>query len=104
MTLETLKEKCEAEGFKYAFGKFTKSINPPHIIVTIINSNNFGADNKVYYKSLNGRLELTTLKKDLSLQKKIEENILSEIYWEKEEGIIADEEVYNTSYFFELEE
>ena len=104
MTLETLKEKCEEEGFKYAFGKFTEKVEPPYLIATIIDSTNFYADNIVYYQHLNVSLDLATLKKEIKLQKKIEDNILSDITWAKEEGILADAEVYITSYFFELEE
>ena len=47
-------------------------------------------------------LELTTTKKDLDLENKVEDEILYDIVWSKEETNIDDEGVYNVSYFFEI--
>lgn len=102
MNLEELKKRCENAGFKYAYGRFEETVNPPHLIATSPNSNNFNADNKVYLKVNSIMLELTTTKKDLDLENEIEEKILYDIVWSKVETNIDDEGVYNVSYFFEI--
>lgn len=102
MTLEDLKTRCENSGFKYAYGRFEKAVKPPHLIATSPNSDNFNADDKVYLKVNSIMLELTTTKKDLDLENKIEDEILYDIVWSKEETNIDDEGVYNVSYFFEI--
>ena len=50
MTLEELKTRCEAQGFKYAYGKFKNPTEPPFIVVHLQDTENFFADNKVYKK------------------------------------------------------
>lgn len=102
MTLEDLKTRCESAGFKYAYGRFEEPVKPPHLIATSPNSDNFNADDKVYLKVNSIMLELTTTKKNLELENKIEDEILYDIVWSKEETNIDDEGVYNVSYFFEF--
>jgi hypothetical protein len=102
MTLTELKTRAENAGFKYAYGRFEEDVNPPHLIAHKIDSDNFGADNIVYYKENNIQLELTTLKKDLELENKIETEILYDVFWDNEETYIEEEKVYNVSYFFEI--
>lgn len=102
MTLEDLKTRCINTGLKYAYGRFEESVTPPHVIVTNPESENFVADNVVYLKVNSIILELTTTKKDLNLENKIEDEILYDIVWRKEEANIDDEGIYNVSYFFDI--
>ena len=104
MKLSELDDLCKSLNILYAYGSFTEPISPPHLIGTIVDTDNFSADNKVYYKNCNFRLELTTTKKDLNLEKKIETELLKDVYWNKTENRIEDEGVYNISYFFNIEE
>lgn len=104
MTLSEIDKECKKLGLNYAYGSFDSPTNPPHLIGRIVETDNFSADNKVWYKQPTFRLELTTLKKDLELQKKIEDNLLKDIYWNKTEQEIMNEGVYNTSYFFNIKE
>lgn len=104
MTLSELKKRCEANDIPYAYGKFAKNINPPHLVGTIIDSDNFAADNIVWSSISNFRLELTTICKDLEIQKVVENIILKDVFWDKTENYISSEEVYNTSYFFVIKE
>ena len=104
MTLSELERKCKSLDLKYAFGKFPHPVSPPHLVGSIIDTDNFGADNKVWHSTINFRLELTTLNKDTKLQKQIEKDLLNNIYWQKKENVITSEDVYNTSYFFEIKE
>ena len=102
MTLEDLKTRCINAGLKYAYGRFEESVTPPHVIVTNPESENFVADNVVYLKVNSIILELTTTKKDLDLENKIEDEVLYDIVWRKEETNIDDEGIYNVSYFFDI--
>lgn len=104
MTLSELKKRCEKNNIQYAYGRFTEPINPPHLVGTIIDSNNFAADNIVWSNISNFRLELTTVCKDLKIQKVVENIILKDVFWDKTENYISSEEVYNTSYFFVIKE
>ena len=76
MTLEELKERCEKAGFKYAYGLFEKPTEPPHLIAITVDTDNFMADNKVYYKDIPIRLDYTYITKNLEEQNKIENEIL----------------------------
>lgn len=101
--LEDLKKKCENKGFKYAYGKFEKPTPPPHLVSIIIDTNNFMADNKVYYGPISIQLDYTYTKKNLEEQEKIEKEILGDIAWNKtEETYLQNEKVWQVSYFFEL--
>ena len=47
MTLKDLKQRAEKAGFKYAYGTFKNSVNPPHLVALCKGSTNYFADNKV---------------------------------------------------------
>lgn len=101
--LEDFKKKCESAGFKYAYGKFEESTPPPHLVAVIADTNNFMADNRVYYGPIPIQLDHTYTVKDLEAQEKIENEILGDIAWDKtEEVYLQDEAVWQVSYFFEL--
>lgn len=103
MTLEELKTRCESQGFQYAYGLFKKTVEPPHLVAICRDTNNFMADNRVYDKDIPVQLDYTYIKKDLSMQNKIEDIILSDVAWNKtEETYLSDEDVWQVSYFFEI--
>lgn len=103
MTLEELKKRCETAGFKYAYGRFKKPTEPPHLVAIISDTDNFMADNKAYYDNALIKLDYTYIDKNLEEQEKIENEILGDIAWNKtEETYLQEEEVWQVSYFFEL--
>ena len=73
-------------------------------MVAIINdTDNFMADNKVYYGPIPIQLDHTYIVKDLDAQEKIEKEILGDVAWNKTvETYLQDEDVWQVSYFFEL--
>lgn len=104
MTLEDLKARCIQQGFKYAYGLFKTTTEPPHLVAITRDTNNFMADNVVYVKDTPIQLDYTYIDKDISEQNKIEDNILGDVAWEKtEEVYLSDEKVWQVSYFFELD-
>ena len=86
----------------YSHFDFDREVEPPHLMSTEIDSDNFIEDNKIYFEKCNARLELTTDSRDRELEKRIEEEILFDIIWEKEVTYIQSEKVWNISYFFEI--
>lgn len=103
MTLEELKQKSEEAGFKYSYGVFKNAVEPPHLLAFSIDTDNFGADNKVYYKKTPIQLDYTYLDKNVEEQNKIENIILKDIYWNKsEETYSPNEKIWQVSYFFEI--
>lgn len=86
----------------YSHFDFDREVEPPHLMSTEIDSDNFIADNKIYFEKCNARLELTTDSRDRELEKRIEEEILFDIIWEREVTYIQSEKVWNISYFFEI--
>lgn len=103
MTLEELKTRCENAGFKYAYGLFKQPTEPPHLIAVSTATENFIADNKVYYGTIPIQLDYTYIDKNIEEQEKIEKEILGDIPWNKtDETYLQDEDVWQVSYFFEL--
>lgn len=103
MTLEELKTRSEKQGFQYAYGKFEEKVDPPHLVAIATESNNFLADSKVYMKKEKIQLDYTYISKDIEMQNKIENEILSDVVWNKtEETYLSDEEIWQVSYFFEI--
>lgn len=103
MTLEELRTRCINEGFQYAYGKFEQPTEPPHLVAIITDTNNFMADNRVYYGSIPIQLDYTYTEKNLEEQNKIENEILGDIPWNKtEETYLQGEDVWQVSYFFEI--
>lgn len=110
MTWEKLSERIdefyldENKGIKipYSHYDFDREVEPPHLMSTEIDSNNFSADNRIYFEKSNARLELTSDTRDRELEKRIEEEILFDINWKREVTYIQSERVWNVSYFFEI--
>lgn len=103
MTLEELKQRCENTGFKYAYGLFKKSVEPPHLVAICRDTDNFMADNKVFKKQTPVQLDYTYIDKNIEEQDKIENEILGDIAWNKtEETYLSDDKVWQVSYFFEI--
>lgn len=103
MTLEELKTRCENVGFKYAYGLFKQPTEPPHLIAVSTATENFMADNKVYYGTIPIQLDYTYIDKNIEEQEKIEKEILGDIPWNKtDETYLQDEDVWQVSYFFEI--
>lgn len=86
----------------YSHYAFDREVAPPHLMSTEIDTDNFSADNKVFFEEVNARLELTLDYRDKKLEKRIENEILFDIFWNKEVNYIEDEKIWNVSYFFVL--
>lgn len=104
MNLAELKNRCQEQGFNYAYGVFKTPVEPPHLVAICRNTDNFMADNRVYEKDLAVQLDYTYIDKNLEEQNKIEDIILADIPWNKtDEVYLSDEKIWQVSYFFELD-
>ncbi len=104
MTLEDLKNRCTTNKIQYAYGVFKEEVEPPFLVAITRSTDNFMADNKVYQKDIPIQLEYIYKEKDLSIESIIEDTILGDIAWNKtEEAYIEGEDVFEVSYFFELD-
>lgn len=103
MTLEGLRERCQKNGFNYAYGVFKEPTEPPYLIAICKDTNNFMADNKVYKKNTQIQLDYIYIDKNVEKQEKIESEILCDVTWNKtEETYLQTEKIWQVSYFFEI--
>lgn len=86
----------------YSHYDFDRAVKPPHLMSTEVDTDNFIADNIVYFEKCNARLELTTDIRDRTLDQRVEKEILYDVVWRKIITYIQSERVWNISYFFEI--
>lgn len=99
MTLENLYSILKATGYPVAYSHFKNKVTIPFITYITDNSNNFFADDEVYKKCDDVRIELYTDKKDLEAEQKLE-NLLNEnnIPYESEQVWIESEKLFQKKY------
>lgn len=103
MTLEELKTRCEDAGFKYAYGVFKETTEPPHLVALETETDNFMADNKVFGRKGRIQMDLTMDYMDFELIDKVESKILYDVCWNKTEATyLPEEKIWQISYFFEI--
>lgn len=103
MTLEKLYSILKATGYPVAYSHFECKTSLPFITYLVNGSSNFFADNKVYKKIENIKIELYTSKKDLKAEKKLEDLLdENEIPYECSEEWIDKERVFQKIYEVEM--
>ena len=103
MELNQLKDVLDTVGIPVVYHSFQSSgqkvQQPPYIVYLYVNSDNFGADDKVYCKQNIVHVELYTKYKDMQLENKLEEAFdNSFIYYEKTELYIKEELMFEILY------
>lgn len=104
MALAELNTILKATGYPVAYSHFTvtdtnPAPNPPFITYLVAYSSNMFADNKVYKKIDNVQVELYTNKKDLEVEKRLEDLLDSnEITYESTETWIESEKLFQKIY------
>ncbi len=108
MLITELYALLESIGLPVSYLKFddepqSPAPNPPFIVYYFENSENFGADNRVYEKIDNYSIELYTDKKDM-LKEKLIEKVFddNDIFWDKTEIYIESEKMYEVRYTIQL--
>jgi hypothetical protein len=99
MTLQELNNILKSTGYEVAYSHFNTPIKPPFITYLISNSENFIADNKVYKKIDNIKIELYTSIKDLQAEEKLEKLLdENDIAYETDETWIESEKLFQKIY------
>ena len=75
-----------------AYRAFKERQDPPFICYLVVNSNNFFADDSVYFPVNRLQIELYTSDKDPETEKKLE-MALQGVCWEKSESLIESEQI-----------
>lgn len=91
--------------FPTAYWSFPEKKAPPmpYLVYFEDSSNNFAADNKVYHHRKNVSVELMTKLKDPAAEEKVEQTLdNAEIFWEKTETHLDDEDAYEVIYTLEV--
>ena len=105
MTIEQLAAMLQETGIPFAYDHFAEgeSPNPPFICYLQPGSDNFAADGRVYFKINEVRIELYTDKKDVSVERQVEDALDNEgIYYNRSEVWISEERLYEVLYSFEM--
>ena len=103
MTLEDLMTILTATKLPVTYEAFPIGYAPalPFICYRVTDSDNFGADNGVYYPISNVDVELYTETKDPATEELVE-TALAGFYWEKSESYIPDERMYQITYSIQI--
>ena len=105
MTIEQIAAMLHEMGIPFAYDHFAEgeSPEPPFICYLLPGSDNFAADGKVYFKINEVRIELYTDKKDVSVERQVEDALdVWGIFYNKSEVWISEERLYEVLYSFEV--
>ena len=105
MTVEQLAAMLQETGIPFAYDHFAEgeSPEPPFICYLLPGSDNFAADGRVYFKINEVRIELYTDKKDVSVEKQVEDALDDRgIFYNKSEVWISEERLYEVLYSFDV--
>ena len=105
MTIEQLAAMLQETGIPFAYDHFAEgeSPEPPFICYLLPGSDNFAADGRVYFKINEVRIEFYTDKKDVSVEKQVEDALDDRgIFYNKSEVWISEERLYEVLYSFDV--
>lgn len=103
MTLEKLYSILKATGYPVAYSHFEVKTKLPFITYLVDGSSNFFADNKVYKKIKNIKIELYTAEKNLEIEENLERLLdENEIAYETDGTWIESEKLFQKIYEVEL--
>ena len=103
MTLFDLKEILEQTNLPVAYHHYEDAPVLPYIVYLFDNSDNFCADDIVYEKINNYRVELYSNKKDIEAESMLE-TVLDDafLYYDKYEEFIKEEDLYMVVYELQM--
>lgn len=105
MTFEEINDMVESIGLPHTYDSFPENIapNPPYIVFTYPNNNDFAADNTNYVSIDTLNIELYTANKDFDTEATVEA-ILNEngLFYEKTETYIRQENLFQIRYVSEV--
>ena len=103
-TLDLLKQLNKEQGIPFAYHHFSEgeSPTPPFIVYLYPGSDNFAADDRVYFPITEVNVELYTDRKDTRLERLLEDSFSeANIFWDKTEVWIESERLYEVVYSYQ---
>ena len=103
MALEDMKTLLDTTGYPVVYYAWPEKKAPalPYLCFLTAYSNNFGADDRVYYPVAHYQIELYTRCKDPEAEGKVEQ-ALSSYFWEKTETYLDTERCFQILYEVEV--
>lgn len=105
MTYQDIMSILSEINLPFAYDHFAEgeSPDPPFVLFLFPSSDNFSADNKVYQKINNLRIELYTERKQPNIETQVETVLdTHEIFYDKTEVWIAEERLFEVIYEMEV--
>lgn len=105
MSWEEIEEMLEEVGLPMAYHHFEPegAVDPPFLVWLIQGSNNWGADGSIYCKISQLNIELYTDEKSPELEEKLERILDTRgIFYNKTEGYLEEEQMYEILYEMEV--
>ena len=97
--MATLFSLLKAIGLPVTYYQWETPPSLPYLVYLMTDTDNFGADNKVYAGATNYNIELYSNKKDPTSEKLVEGLLNSnEIFWDKTEVYIDSEKMFQVTY------
>lgn len=94
-----------ATGFPVAYSSFKEKVQTPYVAYEFEDSSNLEADNKAFVKTGNYRIELYTQGKEPNYEEKLEKILdENEIFYEKDEVCIEEENLNQINYYINMME
>ena len=103
--MDELVKIIEKMGIPFAYDHFAEgeSPDPPFLCYLLPGSDNFAADDRVYYKVSEVRIELYTDFKDMTLEEKVTAVLDNHgIFYEQSEVWIEEEKLYEVAFEFAM--
>lgn len=99
MRLPTLFNLLLSTNLPVAYDHWDEPPQFPYLVYLMEVTDNFGADNKVYYEGNSFRVEIYTDIKDLAVEKLVEDTFdNNDIFWERSETYIESEKMFQITY------
>lgn len=93
----------KSTGLEVAYSHFNEPPLLPYLVYLALDSDNFGADNKVYQKINNYQIELYSDYKDPATEEVLEDTLDSNgIFYDKFEVYIESEKLYQVAYQIQI--
>jgi hypothetical protein len=103
MTQTELYQALKSIGYPVAYGSFTSPVTPPFITYQFSNSSDLIADNQNYVEISNFQVELYTDKKDLAVEKIVQDKIKElGLPYRKFETFLDTEKLYQIIYEIQI--
>lgn len=100
MKPDDLYQLLRLTGYPVTFHHFDQPPPLPYLVYLTPYTVNWYADNSVYVKGSHWQVELYTEKKNIAVERKVEDE-LTAFCWEKTQDYIPEEKLYRTMYEFE---